>query len=354
MSPALERISLGVLAGAFVLAGCGGDGGDKAGGSPDSGPLVLTLGTHDRYFAQASFADAVERLSRGRMHVRSTERWRGQGPADAVDFERRLVADVRAGTVQLGIVGVRVWDTLGVDSFQALVAPFLVDSLQLQRRALESASAGLALESVARRGVVGIALLPGALRRPFGVTRVFRRPKDFRGAVMGMRPGAVAAATYRALGARGVGWLPAELSSLDGAELDPITISDNTYDVQGRVLSANIVLWPRAQTIIMNRRTFERLPAAQRAILLEAGRRAVAPELARISRDEQAALSVLCAARMVRLVAATPADVAALRRTVEPVYERIARDQLTRRWVSQLTRMKRSAEPQTLRCKGQS
>ena len=53
---------------------------------------------------------------------------------------------------------------MGVTSFQALLAPFLVDSLELERRVLESPLATRMLEGVEQAGVVGIALLAGPLR----------------------------------------------------------------------------------------------------------------------------------------------------------------------------------------------
>jgi hypothetical protein len=116
MGPARKRVPFGVvLADALVLAGCGGDGADKAGGSADRDPLVLTLGTHDRYFAQASFAEAVRKLSAGKMRVRSTERWRGQGPADAVDFERRLVAATPADLAALRTTVEHVYERIERD-----------------------------------------------------------------------------------------------------------------------------------------------------------------------------------------------------------------------------------------------
>jgi TRAP-type C4-dicarboxylate transport system substrate-binding protein len=249
-TPALVAVVLVAAATA-----CGGAGVDKAGGPAATKPVVLTLAAHDDDYAFGSFAAAVERISGGSMRINVVNSWRNY----EVDYERGIVDDVRTGRVQLGIVGVRVWDTLGVTSFRALVAPFLVDSLPLERRALESPLAGRALAGVERRGVVGIALLPGRLRRPFGITRALVGPEDYEGATIGVRIGGVARATFRALGATARGYVSGGLSGVDGADLDPATIVLDGYDEPSRTLTANVVLWPKAQTIVMNRKAFATL-----------------------------------------------------------------------------------------------
>ena len=83
--------------------------------------------------------------------------------------------------------------------------PFLIDSLALERRAIDPPFAGRALAAVRKTGVVGIAVLPGRLRRPLGLTRPLLRPDDYRGARVAIRLGRVAEQTLHALGARTAG-----------------------------------------------------------------------------------------------------------------------------------------------------
>src|SRR5262249_60913512 len=113
-----------LLMSVFVAAGCGGSRIDKAGGSA-SQPHVLTLAAHsDDEEAYAPYVAAVKRLSGGTIRINVLQNWRATNDRREIDYERGIVADVRAGKADLGIVGSRVWDTLGVTSFQALVAPF--------------------------------------------------------------------------------------------------------------------------------------------------------------------------------------------------------------------------------------
>ena len=287
MARALERRALGAVLTAAVLAalaaGCSVSHADKAGGSRPAKPLVLTLAAHDDDEAYSTFAAAVERLSHGAIAVKIIGNWGVTGDRRELDFERGIIGAVRAGKVQLGIVGVRIWDTLGVDAFQALVAPFLIDSLELERRAIESPLASRALAMVEQHGVVGIAVLPGRLRRPLGITRPLIGVEDYRGAKIGTRPGAIARRTFRALGAQPATYVPTLLSGFDGAENDPLTIAENSYDEGARALTGNVVLWPKPQTIVMNRRAYDSLRPAQQRILRAAGREAVVPELEPVS-----------------------------------------------------------------------
>jgi hypothetical protein len=47
---------------------------------------------------------------------------------------------------------------------------------------------------------------------------------------------------------------------------------------------------------------------------------------------------------------ATATDLAALRNAVRPVYDRIARDPFTRKWLAEIARMRASAAPDVARC----
>jgi TRAP-type C4-dicarboxylate transport system substrate-binding protein len=338
-------VAISVLAAGVV--GCSSARVDKSGGSQPTKPFVLTLAAHDDDEAYGTYAAAVERLSGGSMRIRVARNWRATGTE--LDYERGLVDDVRTGKVALGIVGVRVWDTLGVNSFQALVAPFLIDSLEQQGRALRSPLAAQALASLRRDGVVGIALLPGRLRRPFGITRLLVGPADYRRSTIAIRLGRVAEATFDAVGASTKAYVPVDFTGFDGADTDPLTITQNGWDHGVHGLTSNVVFWPKAQTIVMNRKAFGSLTSDQRRILLDAGAAALEPELARIARDQRLGISVLCGEKTFRFATASPAERAALRAAVQPVYDRIERNLLTRRWIAEIARARTA--PDVVRCR---
>jgi TRAP-type C4-dicarboxylate transport system substrate-binding protein len=327
------RMTALVLAVTLLAAGCGGSAANKAGGREHgrANKLTLTLLTGDSRFASA-YATTVEQLSRGAIEIEI------QVGGNEPSYEEKTVDAVRAGRAELGAVGARVWDAFGVTSLRALVAPFLVDSLTLEQRVLNSSlAAARMLEGLDRAGVVGLALLPGPLRRPLGLLRPLVEPADYRGATIAIRYGGVARASLRALGATVEGYkidlLPA---AADGVEVDSNTIAENGYDAHARTLAGNVVLWPRPETIFANRAAIAGLTPAQQTILRRAGREAVAPELARVEKDEAAALSAICARGSVPLVAASATQLAALRRAVRPVYRTLERDPVTRTLIVQV------------------
>ena len=342
--------AIGLAAIVLVAAGCGGRV-DKAGDAAPRKPLVLTLAAHsDDEEEWKPFDAAVARLSHGTLRIKVLQNWRDDGLPQEMDFERGMVSDIRAGKAQLGVFSARVWDTLGVDSFQALFAPFLVDSLRLEGLALRTPFAPKALAAVGREGVVGIALLPGRMRRPLGVHRSLVGAGDYRGARIAIRPSGVAALTFRALGSRPASYIPGDLSAFDGAEIDPVTVSAEGFDSYARELTGNVVLWPKPWTIVMNRRAFDRLTRTQQQILLAAGRQAFAGEMARVADDTRTAIASLCAGRL-SFRTATAAERAALLRAVQPVYDRIDRNPFTKRWITQIRRMRPSAPPDVARCR---
>lgn len=339
-----RRAASALVAVALIAAATACSGGDKAGGPSATEPVTLTLAKHDVNWAFAAFVAATSRLSGGSIRIEVLPDWRG----GEVGYERGTVADVRAGKVQVGVVGVRVWDTMGVTSFRALVAPFLIDNLELQRRVLESPVAAEMLEGVEQAGVVGLAVLPGALRRPLGFSRPLVRPNDYTGATVGVTPGGVARATIRVLRARPKAYPPGAVFGLDGAELDLATIAQNAYDELAPTLAANVVLWPRAETIVMNREAFEALTQEKQEILRRAGREALAPELSRVERDENAALARVCERGKLSFATASATDLGLLRGAVRPVYAELERDAQTREWIGEITRLRHDDDASSL------
>jgi len=321
-----------------VAAGCG-SGSDKAGGQSGQKPLVLTLESEDdaSLTGAPEFAAAVERVSGGSVRIRFVYAGRGT----EADFEKGVVDDVRAGKAQLGIGDARVWDTIGVTSFQALLAPFLVDSLALERRVLESPVATRMLEGLEQAGLVGIALLPGPLRSPFGITHLLLGPDDFEGATIGTRPSDLARRVLKALGASQKVYVPGSMAGLDGMESNSKSIDYNGWE---GALTANVVLWPKPYTIFMNRHAFDTLTSEQQEILLDAGRKTIASELDDVARDTSESLAAACASGALTLVTASAADRAGLRRAVEPVYDVLESDPETREQIADITEM-RSGEP---------
>jgi TRAP-type C4-dicarboxylate transport system substrate-binding protein len=345
---------LWLLVAALVLAvtGCAGSRANKAGGLQRERPVQLRLANVDSdptNFDSPAYVEAVRRLSGGSIRIETTFGWRSDDPPSRA--EKGTIDDVRSGKVDLAIVAARAWDLVGVKSFDALLAPFLVDSLELERRVLEGPPAERMLAGVRSLGLVGLALVPGQLRYPLGVTRALVTPADYVSATIGIRPSGIERATFAALGARTSIYPCCTLAGLDGADLDLSTIATDHYEQQAHALTTNVAFWPRVLVIVMSRKAFDALTPAQRVILRRAGRAAVEPHLAELRTDPQGWLDNVCPGSGLRLVVASTAQRAALRRAVAPVYRELERARQTRDVIGQIRNLRRNAPPtDAVRC----
>jgi len=333
-----------LLAVMAVLAGCTGPGLDKAGGTQARQPVVLTLANFIGESGELDgFAGEVRRLSAGTMRIDIRSRWRpGQ-----VDSENGLIGDVGAGKADLGVVGSRAWDSAGVNSFRALSAPLLITSYALQDRVLRSPMTAQMLRGLRPLGLAGIGVLPGPLRKPLGIARPLLRPSDYAGLRIGVQQSRVADATMRTLGAMPV-WFPATraITGLDGIEQQISSIQGYQYDKVGRYLTANVSLWPRPLVLFANGKTWAALTPAQRRILSQAVTGDQAAETNVVRSNERGDTAILCR-RGLHVLTASPADLAALRRAVQPVYHQLQRDPQTGRYIRQIEAMRKgvAAEP---------
>src|SRR2546426_5064754 len=100
---------------AIVAAACTGGpvSGDKAGGGGE--PVVLRLAEaaadSSTDLAVAEFVRRVDQLSGGDVRIQTLPSWGNEEPA----AEQQTVRDIAAGKADLGSVGTRVFDTLGIN-----------------------------------------------------------------------------------------------------------------------------------------------------------------------------------------------------------------------------------------------
>jgi TRAP-type transport system periplasmic protein len=326
---------------AALPAGCDSSA-NKATGASEVEPVVLTLANWQRGDSDVGeWAQTVERLSDGAIQIEIRGRWR----KGEIETDSGTLSDVRAGKVDIGHIAARAWDTLGVDDFQPLDAPMLIDSLALQERVITSELGPAMLASVEDAGVQPLALLPGPLRHPAGITDDLIGPDDYRGALIGARPAALQQATMAALGARVREMLSAgRLDDLDGIDVDLAAADHERYDGQAESITADVVLWPRVTTLVMNTDTWDELTDGQREVLEEAARAAIEPSMRRERRLARGANQSLCD-RGFRLVRAGADGRAALRRAVEPVYSRLERSESAGAALERIRSLKEDVPP---------
>ena len=333
------------VATAMVAGAC--SGGDKAGGSGEA--VVLTMANTSSHMdhqpAVEHFAERVAKLSGGEVRVEPKNEW---GNFDS-DAERQVVRAVAAGKVDLGWVGSRVFDTLDVTSFQAVTAPMLVDSYDLQDAVIHSTITRQMLRGIEPVGVVGLGVVPDALRKPMGVEGPLLNPSDWRGTTFGTFPSKSQEASIKALGAT-----PAEVfghkradaleaGSLGGFELGLHLYQGNPDWLQSApYVTANVNLWPQMDVLLADPSRLKDLTDQQRAWLRQAAEDASDDAQALADRDEELIQKVCNAGG--RMANATDADLGALRKAFAPVYASLERDPETKAFITQIRALKRSTQ----------
>jgi TRAP-type transport system periplasmic protein len=337
-----------VLAPAVVA--CGSTRLDKAGGSHPAKPVHLQLANNNSIAPTSvlDFVRAVDQQSDSGITIDYEDNWRKGEP----DQELSTVADVAAGRVDMAWVGARVLDEVGAPFFQPLLAPFLVDSYDVQQRVFAAGIPARMLDEVHLPGITAIGVLPGALRKLTGVARPFVKVDDFSGARIGTSAGELADETFRALGATPVR-VPAQasLAGLDAIDNQPSSVQGNQYYKTARFLTTNVDLWPRPVVLLISSTRYAALPEEQRQLL----RRAAQDVLPQASNDtmaeERQAGSGLCLTPM-KLVAASDAQRATLVHAVDQVYAQLDTNPTLRGYLDQIRTVKSSvaAAPDTILC----
>lgn len=341
----LKQVLICLVLAAFV-AGCntsGSDVADKAGGS--DAPVVLRLAVADdaeqpdapfaRYFARRAGA-----LSDGSVRVKVV--WDAAGQ-DSPAYEQDIARLVKDGKFELGWMGARAWDRMGINSFQALQAPFLVTDHRLLGRITTGPLAARMLDGLDGHGFVGLALVPQHLRYAFGAKKPLTSPDAFHGARIRVRPSRATDALMRALGAT-----PVHLSGdgvadavaqgeIDGGEA---SLGTNTSD-EGEVhLTANLPLFPKALTLFAGDDAYERLNEDQRKAIEEAAKLTATYAAAHAPSESQLVRQFCREGPPFSAVAASSEDVAALESAAQPVYTELERDPNTKAAIAAIRALK--------------
>jgi TRAP-type C4-dicarboxylate transport system substrate-binding protein len=348
-SPALLlAAALSSLAGLTGLAGCSIGGGERVGGAPAPHAHELTMLNVFGSGEVTQFTDEVSRLSKGELEIRLVP-----VASDRTDYEVDVVRRLQDGEADLAVVGTRAGNDFGAPGLAALNAPFLLDSYPLQARVLSGPLVDTIFEGVRPAGLVGIGILPGPIRHPLGLTHALATPEDFRGLTLGTQQSDVADATLRALGATPRRMqldmsTSSALDGLDGIEYQVTAIESGRLDADGSHLMTNVDLWPRSLVLLAEDGAYDGLSDDERDVLRAAATNAV-PKKAEAERGFEAeAAANLCRKGHTAFDAASPEQLRALLRAVQPVYDDLARDPATREVVEAVEDIKAElGEPAT-------
>jgi TRAP-type C4-dicarboxylate transport system substrate-binding protein len=289
--------------------------------------------------AVAFFVDRVAQLSGGRLRIALDERWaRG-----ATAHEPALLRDVARGRADLGWAYASSFDRVGVNSFQVLQAPLLIDRPSVQDAVIRGPLAAQLLAGVRTAGLQGLALLAGPMSRLVGVNQPVRDVDDLRGLVFAGPDSSLADYAVHAVHGYPRRITPATVALLyvdtDGRPARPAALDEDLdslfFDRYGGAcgsstrgcvnvgpwMTTNAILWPRAAVLVANPRRLRGLDAQERTWVAEAAAQAARYSTTRAD-DDARLLRELCAAG-VRFTTASPAALVRLRRAWRPVYRRL-------------------------------
>jgi TRAP-type C4-dicarboxylate transport system substrate-binding protein len=329
----------------LVATGCGtGSSGDKAGGS--GAPVVLRMAVQVNSDTQPD-ADIIRYLTREALDVshgklRIVVTYDAAGDTSATP-EQAIGRMVENGRFDLAFIGARAWDELGVNGLRALHAPFLIDNTPLMGRVARAPVAARSMSDLRRVGVVGLALVPIELRHVFG-HRPLLSPADYAGVRVRNLPSRTSDALFTALGA-----VPVHPHFIDTFRL----IANGGIDAAeagGFIHSdlatfSDVVLFPKFDTLVANRRAFARLSSKAQSWLREAGRRAVDRAIGKYLVPDAKVVNLWCSNPLGRVVSPSATQLAELRQAAAPVTAALERDPETRSEIAQIEQLKASTSP---------
>lgn len=318
------------------LVGCGAtdqsasaaDG--KAGGSAPAEPVVLRMLNPTGEWESEEFVKQVQSLSGGSLRIEAVDHWHEDTEA-AASRESDAIDEVRAGTAPLGLTAVRAWHDKGVPSFDALLAPLLIDRGAVQTAVLHSDIASEMLDGLDGSGLTGIGILPGPFQHPVGVTRDLLDVSDYQGASIAIPPGAVLARSVESLGATPTASFfgGASVAGFDGFEQQLTSVQGNGYDDPARSVTVNVTVRPRPLVLYGNADALAGLSEENRALLRQAAQAAIDAKAATDIRYETEDLAVLCRRDEIALINASAGQLDDLRSAYEPVYQWLREDPAT-------------------------
>jgi TRAP-type C4-dicarboxylate transport system substrate-binding protein len=293
------------------------------------------------------FVRRVLELSGGRLRIHVVDNWAGNTPG----MEQRVVRDVAAGKAHLGWVGTRVLDTLGVNDFEALTAPMLIDSYALERAVIASGIPTRMLGGLDKAGVTGLSVLGGGLRRPIALSKPLLKPGDWSGIRFAVFRSRSQTEAIRDLGARTTDiWGPA---LQDAVAQRRVKGFEKHYFIWDYVIypgvvpyaTANVSLWPETAVVFANPALLAGLTGAQRGWLYQAAHESADRSTA-LYANEAPQIERLCR-EGARFRLASRADLVAMRRSLAPTYADLERDPETKEFIEQIEELKRTtrAEP---------
>lgn len=332
-----------IIAVALIVSACTSQAGTKAGGP--AAPVVLRMATVN---SEAGYNPAVDELLE-RVEASSNGNLKIEMAFGVGEFEpgaeQQIVRGVADGTYDLGVVGSRVFDTLGVNNFEALDAPMLIDSYAVEAAVIEGDIPARMLRSLDQLQVSGMGLLADGLRKPIAVEKPLLRSNDWRGITFGVYRSEALSGAVAVLGAEPTEVIgPRRDQALDqgeiaGFEMNLLGYRNLNLSQWARFVTINVNLWPQVLAIVGNPKRLASLSNEQRDSLTRALGGAAAASTGLVKGDV-GFITDLCR-QGARFATASGADLVGLRDAFAPIYRDLQADPETAQLISAIEQLKR-------------
>jgi TRAP-type C4-dicarboxylate transport system substrate-binding protein len=281
------------------------------------------------------FIQQVKTRSNGSITIESV--W-DAGAETTPPFEQGVVKMVTEGQYDLGLAGSRAWDTMGVISFQALQAPFLITNDELAIAVATSDIGKQMLDALSASGVIGLALWPEDLRHPFSLVpgKSILSPQDFEGA------------NVRVIGSNVTYLLIETLGGKPAVEADDFQAAESGLR-QGASLpgtptgTGNVIFFPKYQVLVANGAAFEALSQSQQGIIRDAA--AATQEKAIAEHPSDVENGAAWCKDGGTIVLASEAQIAAFEKATQPVFDSIEKDLVNKEHIAAIRDLKAKTPP---------
>jgi len=210
---------------------------------------------------------------------------------------------------------------------EAMSLPYVFDSTEHMRRAVDGAAGKSILDAFEKRGLIGLAIYDSGARCFYNHSRVVREPGDLKGLKIRVPPSDMFVSLIRALGANPTPLSYGEIFSalqtklIDGAENNWTTFQTSRHFEVARFWSQSEHSYS-PEAVLMSKRRFEKLTGRQQELVRTAAAQSV-PYMRTLwdSSEAQARAAVEKAG-----IRATPVNRAAFQKVAAPIVESYMKD----------------------------
>ena len=289
--------------------------------------LRLSMNTNEQspWFKGAQkFKELVEAQSAGAYTIRifpNAQLFQGNDKAE--------IAGVQEGTVTFVMKGAD-WLTALDTRMSVASLPFLFPNHDVAERAMDGTAGGELMSALPKFNLVGLAWGVGGFRQITNNKREIKTPDDMKGLKMRVPGARLFIETLRALGADPTPMPFAEVFTalqngvIDGQENPYSLIHASRFnEVQKYVTEANYIYSPIA--FIANKTRWDKFTPEQQKMIRQAALEAMAHER-QIVRAEDGELPRKLEAAGMKITRLTPAQLAAFKERMRPVYQAMEKD----------------------------